>query len=75
MGVEAFQKHKTLHWAGTQAAHMTALVYVFLKKKKKIMWQKIEGPLFYLTTVSSLNEMGFSSLSKLTAQFASVLEF
>ena len=35
MGVEAFQKHKTLHWAGTQAAHMTALVYVFLKKKKK----------------------------------------
>ena len=55
---------------------MTALVYVFLKKKKiNNMWQKIEGPLFYLTTVSTLNEMGFSSLSKLTAQFASVLEF
>ena len=74
MGVEAFQKHKTLHWAGTQAAHMTALVYVFLKKKKKKKeWQKIEGPLFSLTTVSNLNEMEFSSLSKLTAQFASVL--
>ena len=70
MGVEPFQKHKTLHWAGKPAAHMTALVYVF---KKNNMWQKIEGPLFYLTTVSNLNDMEFSSLSKLTVQFASVL--
>lgn len=37
------------------------------------MWQKIEASLFYLTTVSNLSEMEFSSLSKLTAQFASVL--
>lgn len=70
MGVEAFQKHKTLHWAGKQAAHMTAFVYVFLKKNN--MWQKIEAPLFYLTTVSNLNEVELSSLSKLTAWFASV---
>lgn len=69
MGVEAFQKHKTLHQAGKQTAHMTAFVYVFLKNN---MWQKIEAPLFYLTTVSNLNEMEFSSLSKWTAQFASV---
>lgn len=33
MGVESFQKHKTLGWAGKQAARMTVLVY--LKKKKK----------------------------------------
>ena len=61
------QAHRLLIWQ---------LLYTFfLKKKKNNMWQKIEGPLYYLTTVSSLNEMGFSSLSKLTAQFASVLEF
>lgn len=69
MGVESFQKHKTLGWAGKQAAHMTVLVYL----KKKNMWQEIEAPLFYLTTVSNLNEMKFPSLSKLTAPFSSAL--
>lgn len=75
MGVEAFQKPKTLQWAGKQAAHMTAFVYLFFPFFFNNMWQKIETPLFYLTTVSNLNEMEFSSLSKLTAQFASVLQF
>lgn len=71
MWAGAFQKHKTLQWVGKQAAHVTALVYFFFFLNN--MWQKIEASLFYLTTVSNLSEMEFSSLSKLTAQFASVL--
>ena len=73
MGVEAFQKHKTLQWAGKQAAQMTVLVYMIFFLNN--MWQKIEASLFYLTTVSNLNELKFPSLSKLTAPFSGALQF
>lgn len=48
-------------------------LYTFFQKNN--MWQKIEAPLFYRTTVSNLNETQFSSLSKPTSQFASVFSF